>query len=399
MRTTYITAAVIAVLITLWLFSGQLGEDGPAVHPTLAERNQQQDAAIEDRALTRVRARVIHATQQSADVVIRGRTQNKRTVEVRSETTGRVIERPVERGTQVEKGDLLCRISMDDREAKLAESNASLNQAKIEYQGSLRLQKKGFQSETAIAGAKARLAAAYTQLERSQLEIAHTSIRAPFNGVVENTTAELGDLMQPGTACITLVDLNPMLLTGRVAERDVSRLNKGITATGTLIDGTTISGGITFIGNKADPDTRTYAVEVEVPNPDYTLRSGITTEIRIPVESHMAQRVSPALLTLDDSGDIGIRTLNADNRVEFHKVEILRDDGKGIWVSGLPSVATLITVGQELVVPGEEVDVTFEASEEMPASVPPEEASGKLSSEAPLTSYSNSLESEIPGTV
>ena len=371
MRTTYITAAVIAVLIALWLLSGQFVDHGPTSHPTLAERNLEQEASLEDKPLTRVRARVIHASPQTADVVIRGRTQNKRTLEVRSETSGRIVERPVERGSEVSKGDLLCRIALDDRGARLTEAEAALNQARIDYQGSLRLKKKGFQSETAIATTKARLAAAEAQVERRKLEIDYTYIRAPFKGVVENVEVEIGDVVQPGSACITLVDLDPMLLLGRVAEREVSRLKEGTVARGILIDGTQVSGAITFIGKKADPATRTYAVEVEVPNPGYDLRSGITTEIRIPVASHMAQRISPALLALDDAGNIGLRTLDAENRVEFHPVEILRDEGDGFWVTGLPDVATLITVGQELVVPGEEVDVTFEASDEMPASANP----------------------------
>ena len=153
-----------------------------------------------------------------------------------------------------------------------------------------------------------------------------------------------------------------MLLVGRVAERDVHKLKLGTTAIGTLIDGTQVSGTLTFIGQQSDTATRTYPVEIQVPNPSYTLRSGVTTQISIPIETVMAHRISPALLALDDDGRVGVRTLDSDNRVVFNLVKIINDDGGSVWISGLPETATLITVGQELVVPRQQVDVVFEAS-------------------------------------
>jgi len=370
MRGTYITATVIALLIGLWLLSGQLGDDGPDEHPTLAEENRQRQAQAEDDALTRVRARVIQAAPRERKVVLRGRTENKRTVAVKAETDGRIVARPVDRGSAVDQGELLCRISTEDREAGVAEAQAALEQARIEYRASLKLKEQGFQSETAIAQAKARLAAADAALERRRLDLARTEVRAPFAGVVEDVLLERGDYVTPGSTCVTIVDMDPMLLMARVSEREVAELAVGQTATGTLSDGRTVEGPITFIGQQADPATRTYAVEVEVDNGDRALRSGITTEVRIPVSRVMAHKISPALFSLDDAGNVGVRTVNDDNRVEYHPIRIVRDDVDGAWVTGLPEVTTLITVGQELVVPGQQVELSFEPASEMPAQAP-----------------------------
>jgi multidrug efflux system membrane fusion protein len=301
-------------------------------------------------------------------VVLRGKTSNQRTVTVKAETGGRIIDRPVDRGTPVEKGDLLCQISMEDRYAALTESREGLNQARTEYQGFVKLSEKGFQSETAIAQAKTRLAAAEAKLTRAELDIQRTYVRAPFAGVVEDVHSEVGDFAAPGTECVTVVDLNPMLLVGRVAEKDVQLLKLDQQVTGVMSDGTEVGGPVSFIGAQSDPATRTYAVEIEVPNEAYLLRSGLTTEIRIPVAEVMAQKISPALFALDDSGRIGVRIINEAGAVEFHHVRIVRDEADGVWVSGLPEVATIITVGQELVVPGEIVEVDFEPNGEMPAS-------------------------------
>jgi membrane fusion protein, multidrug efflux system len=370
LRTTYVSAIVIAVVAVLWLVSGELREPKPAGPKTLAEQNARLDAEREDRPLTHVRARIVRAEPQTERVTLRGWTANKRTVEVKSETSGRVLERPVEKGARVKEGQLLCRIAMDDREAQITEANEAVNQARIEYEGAMRLKDRGLVSETIVATSKARLAAAQAQLARSQLEAEHTIVRAPFAGLVENTHVEVGAFVQPGTPCATIIDLDPMLLVGRISERDVHAVQLGGSAEGVLLSGEHVTGTVTFVGKQSDSATRTYPVEVQVPNPDYALRSGITTEILVPIGTHLAHRVSPSLLALDDEGRIGLRTVDADNAVQFHRVEVIADDAGSVWVSGLPEVATLITVGQELVVPGEHVDVTFEATGELPAAAP-----------------------------
>ena len=374
MRSTYLTAIIIAVLIGIWLLSGQLGVEESPPPLTLAEQSDLRDAKQADATPARVRARIAYASRQVQHLRIRGKTENKRTVAVRAEITGTVTARPVERGSRVAAGEALCRISVDDRRAGLLESEAGLNRAQIEYQGSLKLRASGFQSDTLVAQAQARLAEAQAELKRSQLNLARTVVKAPFDGIVEDVHLEVGDYVSPGAQCVTLVDLDPMLLVGRVPERDVLRVLPGQPAAGLLTDGTQVSGQIQFVGQQSDPETRSYALEVQIPNPDYRLRSGVSTDILIPVAEVMAQKVSPALFALNDAGIVGVRTVDADGRVAFNPIEIVRDDADGVWVTGLPEVATVITVGQELVVPGQAVEVDFEPVEEMPASAPPQTA-------------------------
>ena len=371
MRSTHLTAIVIAVLIAVWLLSGQLGSEAPPPQLTLAEQAGLRAAQRADAALTRVRGRIINASRQVRQLRIRGKTENKRTVTVRSETVGTLVERPVERGAEVAAGDLLCRLSLEDRQAGVLESRGALRQAQIEYEGSLKLKASGFQSETLVAQAAARLAAAEAELKRSTLDLARINIKAPFAGIVEEVHQEMGDYLTPGASCATIVDLDPMLLVGRVPEKDVLKVTPGIQAVGLLNDGSQVAGLVSFVGQQSDPETRSYPLEIQVPNADRRLRSGITTEILIPVSEVMAQKVSPALFALNDEGVIGVRTVNGNRRVEFNPVEIIRDDADGVWVAGLPDMATLITVGQELVVPGEEVEVDYEPAAEMPAAAPP----------------------------
>lgn len=370
MRKTYIIATLIAVAIGLWLFSGQIDEGEPVRHGTLAAQNTKSSAAAEDRTPTRVRARTSQAQTYTASVLVRGRTENKRSVDVRAETQGRVESRPVEKGTRVEAGALLCRLAIEDRNASLNEAREGFNQARIDFDGAQRLKAKGFQADSDIARARARLASAQASVERAKLAIARTYIRAPFDGIIEDTQAEIGDYLQPGAPCATVIDLDPMLLVGRISERDVAHLDVGSNATAELGDNTKLEGKVSFIGRQSDESTRTYPLEISIPNPDYRIRSGLTAQVRVPIGEVKAHLISPALLALDTAGNIGVRTLSDTDRVIWNNITIIDDEGSGAWITGLPDVAKIITVGQELVVPGEQVEAVFEQTPAMPASTP-----------------------------
>ena len=362
MRATSITAAlIIAALTALWLASGLLsGEKRASEHPPLTETQAESRVS----APTAVRAKVSRAVPLPEHVKVRGRTENKRTVDVRAETTGRVVERPIERGDRVEQGELLCRLALADRQARRKQADAAVEQARLEHQGSLRLQDRGLQSETAIAQAKARLAGAQASLAAAALDIERLSVRAPFDGVVEDVGLNVGDFAQPGTACARVVDLDPMLLVGRVSEADAHRFDRGAMATGRLATGTQVSGPVSFLGRQADPGTRTYRVEVTLPNPDYALRSGLTVEFDVRYGDAMAHKISPALLALDDEGRLGVRVVRDGNRVAFVHVDMLADRQDGLWVTGLPTRTTLITVGHQFVVAGDRVTVQWEDAAE-----------------------------------
>ena len=359
MRSTYLWAVGIAVLLLAWLASGQLNQEPVVFDPSIAERNEQDLNQLNDQTPTRVRVVQSQAQLKTRYASVRGKTQNKRTVQVRTEIQGRVVNRAVERGQSVAANQLLCGLSVDDRQAALVESQQRVNQARIDYDGAKQLRAKGYNSESAIAAAKANLATARAELKRRDLALRKTEIRAPFAGFVEDVHLEIGDYAQPGTACATLVDLNPMLLVGRVSERVVLNIEPGIEAIGELADRSVVRGPITFVGQQDDPATRTYAIEVELNNESGKLRSGMTTQIRIPVEEAFAHKISPALFSLDNEGGYGVRVVNNNDRVEFYSVTIVAEDEDGVWVSGLPNTSNIITVGQELVISGERVDPVF----------------------------------------
>jgi len=140
-----------------------------------------------------------------------------------------------------------------------------------------------------------------------------------------------------------------------VSEREVGSVRIGQKAAATLIDGRSLTGIIRFIGAVADAATRTFRVEIVIPNQDRSVRDGITAQIRLFSAEIRAHFLSPSLLTLDETGHLGVKAVDAGDRVIFHPVKILADRTDGIWVGGLPDRLTLITVGQEFVRTGQRI--------------------------------------------
>lgn len=370
MNKNFVSALAIAIGLLLWLGSGVFfGDSGPQEHLAIAGQ-EQSGMGSETTGLSGVRTEMIRAQPHTRFLVLRGRTESKRMVQVKAEITGNIVSRPVERGMRVEKGDLLCEVAVDDRAAAVTEAQAALEDARIHYEGTLKLQEQGLQSRTAIANSAARQETARAQLQRQELNLERTRITAPFGGLVEDLQMNVGDYAVPGAPCATLIDLDPMLVKANVTETEVENLGLDDHVLGRTSAGREIQGVVTFVGKQSDPETRTYPVEITVENADYSIRSGLTVSVRISLGEIEAHRISPALFALNDQGEIGVRTLDKSNRVVFSLLRIVEDGPEGVWVAGLPRTTRLITVGQEFVSAGELVEPVSPDSSEAQVALP-----------------------------
>jgi len=357
-RRSYIVAGVILCILAAWVASGVFSSD-PGTKPSAAETAKAEAAAkAASSSKPMVRVRTLKPEKRRQDHVIRGQTEALRKVIVRAEIAGKVEAIRADRGAPVKAGDVICEIAVDEREAMLKQARAVMKQRKLEYDASRQLNEKGFRSETALAGDQAEYEAAVAQAERMEKQLDDTKIRAPFEGVVDARMADVGDYLAPGQPCAMVIDQDPFLVVGQASERDVGALATGDSGWAKLVTGERVEGKIRFVSKSADPATRTFRVELEIPNPKGTIRDGITAEMHVAGEEVTAHRVSPAILALDDQGRLGLRIVEAGNRVKFVSVTMVSDTPQGVWVAGLPATATVITVGQEYVTPGQEVQVT-----------------------------------------
>ncbi|MFQ6547832.1 efflux RND transporter periplasmic adaptor subunit [Aestuariibius sp. 2305UL40-4] len=299
------------------------------------------------------------ARQIDDGVLMRGETEAARQVEVRAETSGLVISDPLRSGASVEAGDLLCELNPGTREASLAEARAGLAEANIELNAAQRLSEGGFASETRLAAAEAAAEGAQAAVAAAETEIERLRIMAPFAGLLESDTAEIGSLLQAGSLCATVIQLDPIKLVGFVPETEVSRIGVGAPAFARLASGREVAGSVRFLSRSADDTTRTFRVEVEVANEDLTIRDGQTAEIIVQADGVQAHLLPQSALTLNDQGDLGVRTVASDQTALFVPVTLLRDTVEGVWLGGLDDTVEVIVVGQEFVSDGIPVDVTF----------------------------------------
>jgi multidrug efflux system membrane fusion protein len=315
--------------------------------------------------------RVVESTARpiAPELVVNGHTAPVRAVELKAETSGRVVEVPVAEGSLVEAGTVLVRLDLRDRESKVREMAAARAQRELEYEAARKLGAKQFQSETRVAEALAQLEAARALLVRAELDLAYTAIAAPFKGVVEQRLVEVGDYVEAGDPVAEVIEQDPFLVVGDAPESMVARFEVGEPGVAQLADGRTVTGHIRFVATRADEATRTFQVELEVANPDGRLPAGMSARIVVREPTLLAHRISAAILVLADDGEIGIKAVDAGGTVRFFPALVAKAETDAVWLAGLPEQLSVITTGQGFVAAGEQVGIEVVPAEPEAAAV------------------------------
>ena len=350
MKSSNIIAAAIVVVVTLWMLSGTLkGEEvnsEPKTEPV--------------HSVTRVQVQHYLAEPMQREVIIQGQSQPKREVIVRAQTSGQVKEVLADKGSALNKGVAVLRLEDDARPLQLEEARSLVAQRDLEYEAAKKLKSKNLQTERQVAEAMTLLNSARTQLKNAELNLQRQNVITPFAGQIQARYVEVGDYLKIGDPAYTLINLDPLVLGGDVSENEVDRLKLGQSAHIELSNGAIMTGKLTYIAAMADSNTRTYAIEVEASNSGLKQRAGMSATIRIPLDTMPAHKVSPALLSLNDAGVMGLKIVDQESRVRFYTVEILKSERNGLWLGGLPEAMDLITVGQGFVREGDQVEIARE---------------------------------------
>ena len=352
--------------------AGVLAEhNGPEVDPalTIAQRNEATTGS--GAPLQSVRIQRFTAAAMPIEVPLRGRTQAKATVTAVAETSGAVDIVHVTKGQRVEVGDPLCTLDQGTRvatvaqaEAGLAQAEAALAQAQLNFDTNVDLRDRGLAAantanavEVALAQAKAGVSQAKAGLDNAEAELERTEIVAKVAGLVQDPVAVAGSMLNAGAPCATIVQLNPIVFTGMVPEAHIGLAKTGLEATITTVTGHSVSGQVTYVSAVADNATRAFPAEIEIANDDFTIRDGVTAEAIVNIGTAPGHLLPQSVLTLDDEGVLGVRTVE-DGVVAFYPITIVSDTREGVWVTGLPLVSDVITVGQENVNSGQAVEAS-----------------------------------------
>jgi len=353
LKRSYIIAAVLAFALTAWVLGGYFMR-------TAGKETAKAPAVTEDVPAMTVSVRTQEAKPVSQVVVAQGQAEPNRTVTVRAETMGQISELLADEGSTVAAGDVIARLEPNDRMARIERAKAHVREQESAYEASQALGKKGYQTQRQADQTYSSLQTAKHELEEAMIEHERLDIKAPFEGEVLSAPIELGAYVDVNGEVATIVDNHPLVVSVQITQQDITDLKVGQDASLTFATGQESEGKIRYIAARADEGTRTFRVEIELPNPKGEIPSGISAEAKIPTGSVMAHFVSPADLSLNEAGKLGIKTVNKDNRVVFHEATIVMSDTNGAWVIGLPPQARVITLGHGYVQIGEQVQVAEE---------------------------------------
>lgn len=349
MKASQIVAIGLVVGAVAWVASGHL----------MPHESAESRAAIRadggEPKLFRVAVTETKLLPHSRKLTLSGRTEADKKVTITARTGGILTEMRAKRGQLMKKGEIIAVLSDDAREAQVAQATALFNQRKSELEARRKLIEQGNMPRLEAMNLEAQFKASEAALAQAVAERDRGVLRAPWDGIVFDT-AEVGGaaLSFTGAPVAQMVAIDPLLAVVEVSETRLAGLKVGEPAEVRLVNGQKVMGRLRYVAKTASATTRTYRVEVELPNPNNAIPDGITAEVSIPMAPVPASRVPRSALTFSSSGDLGVRVVEGD-KVGFVRVAPVEDDQNHMWVAGIPDGARVIVQGQDFVREGQNV--------------------------------------------
>ncbi|MDS1311647.1 MULTISPECIES: efflux RND transporter periplasmic adaptor subunit [Marinobacter] len=347
-------SVIIVIALIVWMATGEVKEastDAPA-EPETAQH-----------ALTRVEVTTLNAQVYEPGLLLQGQLEPWSSVMLSARVAGTVESIAAELGDSVKTGDVLLTLSEDGRGAGVQRWQARVKKLEADLAAVQRLGSRNLASQSEALGVESDLAAARAELESAQLEVSHLRPRAPFDGVINRKEVETGSLVQVGSPLYELVRTDRLKAKGQVPQQSAAQVAPGQKVRVRPLDGDALDGVVTFVASAANPETRSFAVEISVENPDQKRIAGGSANLRVALPDVQATFISPAYLSLGDDGRPGVKYVDDQNQVVFRTVTLLSVSTEGAWVTGLPDETRLITRGGGFVKEGERVE-PVDASEE-----------------------------------
>lgn len=289
-----------------------------------------------------------------------GQAQPDRRTILRSEVAGEVAVLSARRGDYLDQGNVIARLGSREQDADVIRARQELARAQREFDNAEALLARGVATADRVAQARATLASAEAALTQTEEAVDAAIIRAPFTGRLDALDLQEGAFVSAGTEIGTMLDIDPLKIVIQIPQQSLSRITEGSEATVTFITGEERAGTVEYVSKDAMSETRTFRAEITVPNPDGMVASGLSVTVKIPTGQMSAHFISPAILSLGTDGQLDVKTVDDQGLVAFHEVTVEQAQTDGVWVSGLPDSARVITIGQGFVSMGEPVIATPE---------------------------------------
>lgn len=337
-----------------------------------AEANgAEQDQGSEEFArVINVEVREVQPRPFVEQIRLTGTVRAERDVQVAAEEAGVVEEVLAEKGSWLEVGAPIARLNDDILLAQVDQARAQAELAEQTWDRRKRLWEED-RVGSEIAYLEARFAAEQTAANLRSLEerLARTTIRAPFSGILEDRTVEVGTMVSAGQPVARMVDRTPVKITAGVPERYAADVEPGAEAVVTfdVMPGEVFRAPITFVGSTVDAGSRTFRIEVRMANPRGVVKPEMVANVSVERRSFDQVVVVPqdALVRVEDgyvvfvvAEEDGVMVAR-ERRVELGPAQ--RD--MAVVESGLEPGEQLVVVGQKSVAGGDRVKIVGTGSE------------------------------------
>lgn len=326
-----------------------------------------------------------------------GRVRAQQFVEVHARVEGYLEKMLFEEGTYVEKGQTLFVINRGQYKARVDKARAQLNKDKaMEQQTKRQLDRirplyeqnaaSRLDLDNAIAAhetAKAAVEMSAADLAQAELELGYTTVQSPLAGQISERHVDIGTLVGPGNKSLlaTIVKSDTVLVDFSMTsldylkskERNVALGQKDSTRTWqpyvtiTLADNTVYpyKGLVDFAEPQVDPQTGTFSVRAEMPNPERALLPGQFTKVKVLLDVRENALVVPAKALIVEKGGVYIYVLRKESTVEKRFIEIGPEIGNNVVVErGLVAGELIVDEGYHKLSPGMTVRMAEEAGEQ-----------------------------------
>ncbi len=340
----------------------------------------------------RVRTAMAERADGPIDLTLPGETRPFLTAAIAARATGYIAERHVDIGSRVKAGDLLIRIAAPDLDQQLAQAQAQLGQLEaLRLQADARVEQakasvtlasltnnrtttladQGWASrqnaDTSQAGllsqaatlaaaeagvkvAAANIKAQQAAVERLRALTSFERVVAPFDGVVTTRNVDVGDLVRAdngGTALLAMDQDSTLRIAVNVPQNLTKGVTPGVEATIRVpqLPGRRFAGAVERSSVALQTASRTLTTEVDVPNPDGVLRSGMHTDVTLKIPRDKPGVVVPAEAAIFSRGKLRVAVVKDDGRITWRTVTLRRDFGRALEVEDGLDAQTRIILG------------------------------------------------------
>lgn len=309
-----------------------------------------------------------------------GRIEAVEDTNITAQVSGYLKQRHFEEGQMVDKGQLLFSIEPSSflaqrasAKASLAQANAALKKAQLDYQRGKDLLPKGSISQSefdnltaSLLGAEAQVEAGKAELNLAEVNLSYTEIRAPFSGQISQSKVSTGDLVSPSSGILTtLVSLDPVHASFSLSERERLEMGldkvkgngsteeaQGVDVQIVLENGNEFEhlGQLDYLGNRIDLNTGTIAMRADVPNPELRLLPGQHVRVELREKQSRDTLVVPRRAVQTDLEGNFVMLVADGSVAERRNVELGPQTEHGIIIrGGISEGDSVITQGLQRV--------------------------------------------------